>query len=394
MAQIPLHVQTWAQSAPFRRLAQSIDAQQVVQTAVAIQQIPAPTFSEARRAAYVRDRLVAAGLRDVSMDSLHNVIGRWPGTDAARPALLLSAHTDTVFPANTDLTIRVEAGRVYGPGLGDNSLGVAALIALAEMLAMHGVHPPADVWFAANSREEGLGNLDGIRAVWHTLGAHLGAAIVIEGMALGRIFHAGIAVRRLRVVCRAPGGHSWLHFGQPSAVHGLIEAGAQVIALTPPRNPRTTFNIGLIHGGQSVNSLAAEAELYLDLRSEDAACLKEFEQAVRECFQAATQSPHLDFTITVVGDRPAGRIDSAHPLPQMAAAALSLAGIPPGFEQGSTDANALLAEGLPTITVGVSYGGHSHRADEYIETGSVAQGLWQLILLVLSAAAWNFRDGE
>ena len=264
MEAIPQHVTSCAKSAHFHSLAQAIDAQQVMQAAVAIQQIPAPTFDEQRRAEHVRDRFIAAGLRDVSIDALHNAVGRWPGADPARPALLISAHTDTVFPASTDLTVREESGRLYGPGLGDNSLGVAALVALAELFAMHDIHPPADIWLAANSREEGLGNLDGIRAVWNALGARLGAAIVIEGMALGRVYHAGIAVRRLHVVCRAPGGHSWLHFGQPSAVHGLIDLGARILALTPPRKPRTTFNIGLIQGGHSVNSLACEAELYLD----------------------------------------------------------------------------------------------------------------------------------
>lgn len=391
MEAIPQHVTSCAKSAHFHSLAQAINAQQVMQAAVAIQQIPAPTFDEQRRAEHVRDRFIAAGLRDVSIDALHNAVGRWPGADPARPALLVSAHTDTVFPASTDLTVREESGRLYGPGLGDNSLGVAALVALAALFAMHDIHPPADIWFAANSREEGLGNLDGIRAVWNALGARLGAAIVIEGMALGRVYHAGIAVRRLRVVCRAPGGHSWLHFGQPSAVHGLIDLGARILALTPPHKPRTTFNIGLIQGGHSVNSLACEAELYLDLRSEDPACLQAFERAVRECIDAAAQAPLLTFTTSVVGDRPAGHIDRAHPLAQMAGAALALAGIPAVYERGSTDANALLASGLPTVTVGVSRGAHSHRQDEYIETGPIAHGLWQLALHVLSAAAWDFR---
>lgn len=393
MKMVPLHVSSCAQSAHFHSLAQAIDAQQVIQTAVAIQQIPAPTFEEQRRAEHVRGRFIAAGLRDVGVDALHNAVGRWPGADPARPALLVSAHTDTVFPATTDLTVREESGRLYGPGLGDNSLGVAALIALAELFAMHDIHPPADIWFAANSREEGLGNLDGIRAIWNALGARLGAAIVIEGMALGRVYHAGIAVRRLRVICRAPGGHSWLHFGQPSAVHGLIDLGARIMALTPPREPRTTFNIGLIHGGHSVNSLACEADLYLDLRSEDPACLQAFERTVRECIDAAAQAPMLTFTTTVVGDRPAGHMDHAHPLAQMAGAVLDLAGIPAVYERGSTDANALLASGLPTVTVGVSRGAHSHRQDEYIETPPVAPGLWQLALLVLSAAEWDFQGG-
>ncbi|MCZ7540627.1 MAG: M20/M25/M40 family metallo-hydrolase [Anaerolineae bacterium] len=393
METITRHVSSCAQSARFHSLAQAIDAQQVLQTAVAIQQIPAPTFDEQRRAEYVRDRFAAAGLREVSIDALHNTVGRWPGADPARPALLVSAHTDTVFPADTDLTVREESGRLCGPGLGDNSLGVAALITLAEQFVAHNIHPLADIWFAANSREEGLGNLDGIRAVWNALGARLGAAIVIEGMALGRVYHAGIGVRRLHIVCHAPGGHSWLHFGQPSAVHGLIDLGARILALTPPREPRTTYNIGLIHGGHSVNSLACEAGLYLDLRSEDPAHLATLERAVRECIDSAGQAPLLTFSTTVVGDRPAGQVDPAHPLVQMAGAALELAGVSALLERGSTDANALLANGLPTITVGVSRGAHSHRQDEYIETAPVATGLWQLALLVLSAAEWEFRRG-
>lgn len=393
METITRHVASCAQSAHFHRLAQALDAPQVIQTAVAIQQIPAPTFDEGRRANYVRDRFIAAGLRDVGSDALHNTVGRWPGADPARPALLVSAHTDTVFPAGTDLTVREESGRLCGPGLGDNSLGVAALLTLAELFAAHDIHPSADIWLAANSREEGLGNLDGIRAVWNALGARLGAAIVVEGMALGRVYHAGIAVRRLHIACHASGGHSWLHFGQPSAVHGLIDLGARILALTPPNEPRTTYNIGLIHGGHSVNSLACEAELYLDLRSEDPACLQALERAVREHIASAGQTPQLTFTTTVVGDRPAGHIDPTHPLVQMAGAALELARIPAFYERGSTDANALLANGLPTVTVGVTRGAHSHRQDEYIETAPIASGLWQLALLVLSAAEWDFRPG-
>ena len=393
MEDASLHVQTCAQSTQFLSLAQAIDVQQVIRTAVAVQQIPAPTFEERQRAEYVLDRFVAAGLRDVGIDSLHNAIGRWPGADPKRPALLVSAHTDTVFPAPTVLTVREESGRMYGPGLGDNSLGVAALIALAELLAVHDIHAPADIWFVANSREEGLGNLDGIRAVWDTLGARLAAAIVVEGMALGRVYHAGIAVRRLRVVCRAPGGHSWLHFGQPSAVHGLIDAAARITALTPPNEPRTTYNIGLIHGGHSVNSLATEAELYLDLRSEDPACLRDFEQTVRDCIDTAARAPQLDFATTVVGDRPAGQIASTHPLVRMATTALSQIGMSAVCQRGSTDANALLANGLPTVTVGVAHGAHSHREDEYIETAPIARGLRQLLLL-LSAANWDFSTGR
>jgi tripeptide aminopeptidase len=362
-----------------------LDPQRVIEDAITIQQIPAPTFEEQRRAEFLRDRFARAGLQDVEIDEVYNVYGRWPGTDPERSAVLVSAHTDTVFPLATDLTIRREDERVYGPGLGDNSLGVAGLLALADMLQKFDIHPAADLWLVADSREEGLGDLGGMRAVWHKLAPRLGAAIVIEGMALGRIYHAGIAVRRLRIVCQAPGGHSWLHFGRPSAIHGLIELGARIVAITPPEQPRTTYNIGLIEGGHSVNSLATSAELYLDMRSETREGLIAFEEQVQHALDLL-QGPGLSFTSEVVGDRPAGHIGTDHPLVQLAVAVLETTGYKPVYESGSTDANALLANGLPAVTIGLSYGGNAHRLDEYIESGPLADGLWQLLLLVTTAA--------
>ena len=357
----------------------------ILEDAIAIQQIPAPTFAEGQRAAAIFQRFSQSGLEDVYQDDVFNVCGRWPGRDPSRPALLVSAHTDTVFPAGTDLTVRRAGERVYGPGLGDNSLGVASLFALLDIFQTRQIRPMADIWLAANSREEGLGDLGGIRAIWDRLGDRLGAAIVIEGMALGRVYHAGIAVRRLRIVCRAPGGHSWLHFGQPSAVHGLIRLGAAITDFQPPAEPRTTYNIGLIHGGHSVNSLATQAEMYLDLRSEDPASLAALEEEVWQAARQAEQ-PNLSFSIDVVGDRPAGKIGADHPLVRLATAALDAIDQPVAYEKGSTDANVLLANGLPAVTIGNSYGAHAHRLDEYIETAPIANGIWQLLLLTLSAA--------
>jgi tripeptide aminopeptidase len=370
-----------------------LDPQQVIQDAVTIQQIPAPTFEEQRRAEFLRDRFAETGLQDVEIDEVYNVCGRWVGTDPDRPVVLVSAHTDTVFPLATDLTIRREGERIFGPGLGDNSLGAAGLLALAAMFQKFDIHPAADVWFVADSREEGLGDLGGMRAAWQRLAPRLGAAIVIEGMALGRIYHAGIAVRRLRIVCQAAGGHSWLHFGRPSAIHGLIELGARIVAITPPEQPRTTYNIGLIEGGHSVNSLATSAELYLDMRSETREGLAAFEEQVLNALDSL-QGPGLDFSSEVVGDRPAGSIDTDHPLVQLAVAALETTGYKPVYETGSTDANILLANGLPAVTIGLSYGGNAHRLDEYIETGALADGLWQLLLLVTAAAeqVWHIPD--
>lgn len=365
---------------------EKIDAARIVADAMAIQQIPGPTFDEAQRAAFVRERFAQyERLTDVSIDSVYNVYGRWPGEKSDLPALLISAHMDTVFPLDTDLTLRHEEGRIYGPGLGDNSLGVAALLALLEIVSANRLSPAPDIWFVANSREEGLGDLGGMRAVWAQLGKRLGAAIVLEGLAFGGIYHAGIAVRRLRFDCHTSGGHSWLNFGQPSAIHSLIQLGAQIVAYEPPENPRTTYNIGLIQGGRSVNSIASDAHMVLDLRSVQVTSLHTLEEYVMKALDSLRR-PGVEFDVSVVGDRPAGQITVGHPLVQLASAALREVGIEPSYEIGSTDANVLLANGLPTVTVGVSRGGQAHRLDEYINTEPVANGIWYLLLLVLAVA--------
>ncbi len=380
-----LAVQELLQAPAMHTVRAALRPELVVADALAIQQIPAPTFHELARAEWVAERFRQAGLTEVHTDALHNVYGRWPGTQAHAPALLISAHTDTVFPAETDLKVRYRGTRIYGPGLGDNSLGVAGLLALLRALQEHHLRPRADLWLVANSREEGLGDLGGIRAVWERLRGRLGAAVVVEGLAFRHIYHAGIAVRRLRITCQAPGGHSWLHFGQPSALHGLIALGARILALQPPRTPHTTYNIGLIQGGHSVNSLATFAEMYLDLRSEEPQTLAELEAEVQQAI-TATQRDGLRFETHVVGDRPAGRIAQEHPLVQLAAAVLQEDGCQPVYTTGSTDANIFLAHGLAAVTVGISYGGNAHRLDEYIETTPIADGVWHLIVLTLAAA--------
>ncbi len=380
-----LAVQELFQMPRLRAVRAALRAEPIVTDALAIQQIPAPTFHEEARAHWVAERFRQAALEDIHIDALYNVYGRWAGTHPNMPSLLVSAHTDTVFPPETDLRVRYRGSRIYGPGLGDNSLGVAGLLGLLRALQEHRLRPRADLWLVANSREEGLGDLGGIRAVWHKLRARLGAAIVVEGLAFRHIYHAGIAVRRLRITCTAPGGHSWLHFGRPSALHGLITLGARILALQPPHTPRTTYNIGLMQGGHSVNSLAAFAEMYLDLRSEDPKTLAALEAQVRQAI-AQTQSEKLRFETQTVGDRPAGRLSVEHPLVKLAAAVLQLDDCQPAYASGSTDANIFLAHGLPAITVGISYGGNAHRLDEYIETTPIADGVWHLIALTLVAA--------
>lgn len=355
----------------------------ILEQTIAIQQIPAPTFDEGKRADYIESKFRTLAFSHVERDTMHNVLG-WIG-DAAHPnVLLISAHHDTVFPACTDLSIKTDQSRVYGPGIGDNSLGVAALILLADLLSTQQVPTHFAICFAANTREEGLGNLDGIRLVSESIGIErIRGAIVIEGMALGRIYHGGIAVKRVKISTTAEGGHSWMSFGKPSAIHGLVQLANDITQLVVPEVPRTTYNIGMIEGGRSVNSIATDAHFILDMRSQSLQELAALDQRIQH-FVSKHQRTGLDYHVEVVGERPAGSISEQHPLVRLALQALKEIGIAGILEYGSTDANILLAQQVPCVVVGISYGGNAHRLDEFIDRSHLDIGMWQLLLLTLA----------
>lgn len=357
-----------------------------VEQAIALQQIPAPTFDEAARAAFLSAQFVASGLQAVSVDALHNVYATLPGRDRSARGVLVTSHTDTVFPSGTDLSVRRDGALVHAPGIGDNSIGAASLPALVRGLTASGILLPCDMHIVATSREEGMGDLGGIRAAYRRLRDRIKCVINIEGLAFGHVYHAGIAVRRLKIAISAEGGHSWLHFGRPSAIHTLVQVGARLTEMRPSRRPRTTFNLGIIEGGQSVNSIAASASLLLDLRSETTAALDALESEVR-AIVAAFASADVTIETSIVGDRPAGGIPESHPLVQIALSSLDAVGIRGTLEIGSTDGNIPLADGCPTVTIGITRGGNAHRLDEYIETAPVAAGLKQALLTIANAAA-------
>lgn len=344
--------------------------------ACAIQQIPAPTFNEQARAEFVRRQFIAHHLDDVEIDELGNVYARRRG-GAARP-LLITAHTDTVFPIETPLTLTRTQERIAGPGIGDNSLGVAGLIGL--LWALEDEALPGDIWLAANVGEEGLGDLRGMRRVMERFGEQVCATLVIEGMSLGHIYHSAIGVRRYRFTARAEGGHSWLHFGRPSAIHALVRLGAKIADTQVPASPKTTFNIGTITGGTSINTIAREATMDVDLRSESPAQLSGLATQVEAL--AAHPEPGVTIETQIIGERPAGSIPREHPLVQLAARVLLDVGFTPTFETGSTDANIPLSQGRPCVVVGLTRGGNAHRPDEYIETAHVEKGLKALAALV------------
>ncbi len=349
-----------------------------------IQQIPAPTFAEHERAAFVCDRFREAGLSDVDIDSLGNVYGRRPGRGQARP-LLVTAHTDTVFPADTPLTLVRRSEVIAGPGIGDNSLAVAGLLGL--LWSLGDSQPAGDLWLVANVCEEGLGDLRGIRAVIDRLRSTVAATLVLEGMALGRVYHGGIGVRRYRISAQAEGGHSWLNFGRPSAIHRLARLAVALTELEVPKAPRTTYNIGVIRGGTSVNTIARTAELELDLRSEAPSALAALSAQV-EALVARQDSLEAPLRCDVIGDRPSGWIAPEHALVQLAIGALNRYGVAATLDIGSTDANYPLSLGLACVCIGLTTGANAHRPDEYIDTAPLEKGLQVLSETVARTFAW------
>jgi tripeptide aminopeptidase len=372
-------------SAPMHQARLGINPQSIIDRAIELQQVPAPTFQESKRAALVENLFQKIGLHNIYEDDLNNVYGWLHAEQPDAPTLLISAHTDTVFSMETDLSIRYEGERIYGAGLGDNSLGVSALLTLAELFTRYNLPHDANVCFLANTREEGLGNLDGIKHALDHLGDQVKASIILEGMALGRIYHSGIAVHRYKLTVTAPGGHSWLHYGSPSAIHALMQFGAAFSRLPVPKEPRTTYNIGIIEGGRSINTIAPEAHCYIDLRSTDTQQVKELENQMHKLTEQFT-SHEVHFHFEQVGNRPAGSIPADHPLVRLAKDAHRAIGMTAEIESGSTDTNAPLARGIPAVCVGVSYGGNAHTLEEYIEKSPIAEGMWQLLLLTTAAS--------
>ncbi|HEY57325.1 MAG TPA: M20/M25/M40 family metallo-hydrolase [Anaerolineae bacterium] len=353
----------------------------VLERALDIQRIPAPTFHEAQRAAFVRQCWEEEGVA-VEQAPVGNVYAHLPGRGDA-PPVIVTAHLDTVFPAGTDLTVRREGPRWYGPGLGDNSLGVAALFGV--YWALRSLFPlPGDLWLVADVAEEGLGNLRGIRAVVERFGGAVSAYLVLEGLGLGHVYHRALGVRRYRVTLRTPGGHSWADAGQPSAIHELAALITEITRLPLPARPRTTLNVGRIGGGVSINTIAPEAWMEIDLRSEEARALGRVASAVERLAQKRHRA-HVEVYLEVIGERPAGALPPEHPLVQTAEAALRAQGVTPTRLIGSTDANIPLSRGYPAVGLGLARGGGAHSDREYIEPDSLPRGLAAVVALVRRA---------
>lgn len=364
----------------------------LVQEVIGIAQVPAPTGQEQERALHVKERMRSVGLQEVTIDATGNVIGRLPGSGEG-PVVLLAAHIDTVFPIETDVTVHVDGDVLRGPGVGDNSASVAVMLWAAELLRRTGARLQGDVIFVATVGEEGLGNLRGIRAVMDTYRQQVDYVVPLDG-SLGGLVRHGVGSRRFRLVVEAEGGHSWGAFGAPSAIHALAKMVAAIADIRVPPTPKTTFNVGTISGGTSVNTIAAHAEAVIDLRSLDQVELRRLEDRVRRIVHDVAVATSVRAELELIGDRPTGWIADDHPLCEAVRVVHDFMGIQTRVYPSSTDANVPLSMGIPAATVGVHLGGNGHRLDEYIHAPTLPKGLGQVLLLLHVMQELPVRTGK
>jgi tripeptide aminopeptidase len=355
-------------------------------------EIPAPPFQESQRAAAVKALLAASGLR-VQIDKTGNVIGELPGANE-KEVVMLSAHLDTVFPPGTDVQVHRDGDRMSAPGISDNGTGLAALIAIARAIHESKLKPRRTILFVADVGEEGEGNLRGMRALVDTYRSTLKAAIVIDGSGTDHVTTKALASRRLEVLITGPGGHSWSDFGMPNPISALVRGSVRFINTRVPATPRTTFNLGQIEGGTSVNSVPHEARLKVDIRSESEDELTMLESALRDSIAAGVRDEmepprdrskgKLEWKVELLGSRPGGELAPDSPLLAALRAADDFVGNQSRIERSSTDANIPLSNGIDAISIGAGgTGGGAHSLQEWYEPAGREMGLKRALLTLL-----------
>lgn len=367
---------------------------QVLEDQVALCEIEAPPFKEAKRAEAYRGQFEKLGLRNVRIDEVGNVLGERPGR-APRPHLVFSAHLDTVFPEGTDVRVRRDGALLRGPGIGDDCRGLAVVLGVVRALNQAGVETPGSITFVGTVGEEGLGDLRGVKHLFtKELKDRVDRFVSVDGAGLG-ITHVGVGSLRYRVTFRGPGGHSYGAFGLANPIHALGRAVAAVADFRVPARPKTTFNVGRIGGGTSVNAIAYEAWFEIDMRSSDPAALqavdREFHAAVRRAVEQENQRWNQRGAVTLdvklVGSRPAGQTSADSAIVQAAVSVTKALGLPVSLDEGSTDANFPMSLGIPAVTIdGGGRGTGAHSPDEAFDTTSSWQGTQRALLLAIALA--------
>ena len=362
---------------------------------VRLTEIPAAPFQEAQRAAAVKTLLASSGLQ-VQIDKTGNVIGELRGANE-KEIVVLSAHLDTVFPPSTDVKVRHEGARLLGPGISDNGTGLAALIAIARACQEAQIHPRRTILFVADVGEEGEGNLRGMRALIDAYKSKLKAVIVLDGSGTDHVTTKALASRRVEAIITGPGGHSWSDFGIPNPINALVRGSVRFINTKVPATPRTTFNIGQIEGGTSVNSVPHEARLKVDIRSESEDELTRLESALRECIAAGVRDESgsardrskgkLEWKVELLGSRPGGELPADSALLSALRAADEAVGNQSRVERSSTDANIPLSLGIEAISIGAGgNGGGAHSLQEWYDAPGREAGLKRALLTILGVS--------
>ncbi len=366
---------------------------EAIREQIRLTEIPAPPFMEERRAAYYLQLMRARGLVDAYIDSEGNAIGVRPGSGNG-PTLLIAAHLDTVFPEGVDTTVELRGGRYYAPGIGDDTRGLTALLSVIDALNVHNLQTSGDIIFAGNVGEEGRGDLRGIKAIFRDH-PEIDGFISIDGVRLARITTGGTGSRRFEFQFKGPGGHSFGAFGLPSAIHAMGRAISKIADLETPASPKTTFTVGTVSGGTSVNSIAADAVLALDMRSNDIEQLAQLEQrAMAAALEAVAaenarwNNGEISVDFVLIGDRPAGSTPPGSTIVQVAALAFDANGIElEELNISSTDANVPMSLGIPAITIaGGGNGDGAHSPDEWFAPDNSHVGPQTALLIVLALA--------
>jgi tripeptide aminopeptidase len=360
-----------------------------------ISRIPAPPFGEAARANWLRDRFLATGFEKVEIDEIGNVIAILPGLNDNIPGAAISAHLDTVFPSGTEMNIREDRDRIYGPGVSDNAAGLVAMLAIAMAMRETQIQCQSDVVFIGNVGEEGEGDLRGIRHIFEKSewGGRIGSTIVIDGSGTDAVIGQALGSRRFEVIVRGPGGHSWSDFGQPNPIVAISRIVSRFSQTPLPPSPKTTFNFGVISGGTSVNSIPELAQVSIDLRSASATELQRLEDELRAVIQTEIPAGRdgypakLSCELKKIGDRPAGELQSDSRLLEVIRAVDTHLSISSQMRRASTDANIPIAMGRDAITIGAGgSGGGAHTVREWFDPAGRSLALKRILLTLLAMA--------
>ena len=366
---------------------------QTIDDQVRLCEIEAPPFKEAKRAEAYARMFREAGLQNVRIDKEGNVLGDRPGAQP-RPRLVFSAHLDTVFPEGTDVKVKREGTLLRGPGIGDDCRGLAVLLAVIRTMNQAKLQTPGTITFVGTVGEEGLGDLRGVKYLFNEgLKGEIDRFVSIDGTGLG-ITHIAVGSLRYRVTFKGPGGHSYGAFGLSNPLHALGRAVEKISQFEVPSDPKTTFNVGRVGGGTSVNAIPFEAWFEMDMRSASPSALQaidaRFHRAVDESVKeedARWKKNVLTVDKALVGNRPAGQTPANASIVQAAVSVTRALGFPVTLDEGSTDSNIPMNLGIPAITVdGGGRGREAHALGESFDSTNSWQGSQRALLLAIALA--------